>query len=193
MLGNGIIRRAGINDRMPRPLGAPAHLYDWHFSTSCEYFALPGLICSPFHCPLAPIMRPRTSHLKYSVRLTFSVLLGLHWYRCRVMHGCLRGLTERHYNRSLCIYRRFTAKNQICEQVVWQRSSYFCESAPGNASTSKCELEGAQRSRRSLTVELHTALPQMCTLFLSKQINNMRPQRDEGMSERTFGCQKPEE
>lgn len=51
--GNGIIRRVGINDRMLRPLGAPAHLYDWHFSTSCEYFALPWLDLLPFSLPFS--------------------------------------------------------------------------------------------------------------------------------------------
>lgn len=50
---NGIIWRVGINDRMLRPLGASAHLYDWHFSTSCEYFALPWLDLLPFSLPFS--------------------------------------------------------------------------------------------------------------------------------------------
>lgn len=44
----------------------------------------PGSICSPFLCPLAPIMKPRTSHLKYSLSLTFSSPWALHRYRLRV-------------------------------------------------------------------------------------------------------------
>lgn len=44
----------------------------------------PGSICSPFLCPLAPIMKPRTSHLKYSLSLTFSSPWALHGYRLRV-------------------------------------------------------------------------------------------------------------
>lgn len=34
-------------------LGAPAHLYDWHFSTYCEYFALPWLDLLPLSLPFS--------------------------------------------------------------------------------------------------------------------------------------------
>lgn len=40
-----------------------------------------GSICSPFLCPLAPIMKPRTPELNYCLSLTFSSLLFPAWIR----------------------------------------------------------------------------------------------------------------
>lgn len=73
---------------MLRPLAGPAHVYDWHLSTPCEYFTLFLLNLLPVHCPLAPIMRLESLRPEYNLKQMFAFPeTRLTWYE--IIHNCL--------------------------------------------------------------------------------------------------------